>query len=166
MLLSMQVLTEVTDTIPELMLSVIFNESAKLCHHISTGLQIEIIDNRFYEEITQRMIKDDRHLEPEEVDIDVTKYIPAKKDRRVSVITPGQHMSKRESFHKNAATAGLLRDFQQGAGAAIAGDFHRPSTTDNVNLRYGYLLKVLALRSKSGTLLQHSFPSLYYVMEP
>ncbi len=157
--LSLQILSEVTETTPDHMLQYVFNDSAKLCHHISSGLQIEIIDNSFYDEIVRLLIKDDVQIEHESIDLQITNYIPAKKDRRVSVITPGQpQMNKRASFHQNAASAGLLKDFQNNIGAK-----HRPSTTDTINLRFGYLLKVLTLRSKNGTLLQHSFPSLFII---
>lgn len=162
MLLSMDMMSEITETMSDNMMPYVFKESAKLCHHISTGLQIEIIDQSFYEDITRVMIKDHVQVEQDEVEIDIAKYIPVKKDRRVSVITPGQpQLNKRASFHQNAATAGLLRDFQNSHENPL--NDHRPSTTGNTNFRYGYLLKVLVLRSRNGNLLKHSFPSLYII---
>ncbi len=160
--LNLPTLCELTEMQGETLFSHIFTDTSKLCQHISCGLQIEVIDNSFYSEISGRLIVDNVQIEGDS-DIDIKMYLPFRKDRRASVLQQHQEGGplKRQSFASGFSQGTYIASRSTEIGGSSQGQ--RRIVAPAVELPYSYLLKVLTLRAKTGVLMRHSFPRLYSV---
>lgn len=159
--LSIQCLSDLTEIHGDAMMNHLFTDSAKLCQQISHGLQIEVIDHSFYDEITSRLIVDHVQIEGES-DIDIKMYLPFRKDRRASVL---QHQIPGNVHKSQSFASGFSQGTYIASKSTDNGLFQGPRrvVTPTVELPYSYLLKVLTLRTKTGILMRHSFPNLFAV---
>ncbi len=164
--LSIQMLADLTENHKDAMINFLFTESSKLCQQISHGLQIEVIDHSFYNEITGRLIVENVQIEGES-DIDIKMYLPFRKDRRASVLQNQGHsgglqsLQKRQSFASGFSQGTYIASKANDGSGLVQGP--RRVLSPTAERPYSYLLKVLTLRTKTGILMRHSFPMLYSV---
>jgi hypothetical protein len=129
----------------------IFTDSSRLSQNISNGLQIEIIDSGFYDEVINKLMLNGVQIDNPQIDIKM--YLPFRRDRRASVLA-----QERSSFtslsgqsgSKKIETSNNLQQSRRAASAAM----ERP---------FDFLLKVLTLRNRVGALMKYSFPIIYSV---